>query len=126
MRNGCTDYIKIEDCIHGGMYKVMCRNFDYGVFNKEDCSFIGIRTKFKFTFLFSEYHWDTGPPFGTVKPIKFIKECDLPEHFISDHETVIITQEMIDRGDVSPNLKVGTETRQANTKLMAWLKKNIK
>jgi len=29
---------------------------------------IGIREKFGNEFLFEEFHWDTGPPFGTVNP----------------------------------------------------------
>ena len=126
MRNKNSDYIKIEDCIHGGLYKVDCRNFSYGVFNKKDSSFIGIRHKFGYTYLFSEYHWDSGPPFGTAKPLGFIKKCDLPDDLIIDHEMVIITQEMIDRGEVSPHLKAGVETFQSNTKLEKWLRKNIK
>lgn len=25
--------------------------------------------------MFEEYHWDTGEPYGTVKPIEEIEEC---------------------------------------------------
>lgn len=30
--------------------------------------FIGIRLKFGSKYLFTEYHWDQGPPYGTVQP----------------------------------------------------------
>ena len=33
------DYIKIEDCIHGGLYLIRARNFDYGVYNEENKSY---------------------------------------------------------------------------------------
>lgn len=39
-----------------------------GVYNPVNKGFIGIRTKFKNRFLATEYHWDTGEPFGTAIP----------------------------------------------------------
>jgi hypothetical protein len=48
--------------------------------------FIGLRTKFDSTFLFTEYHWDTGEPHGTVKPTEDLG-IDLPEG-ISIEETL--------------------------------------
>lgn len=68
------DYIPVDDCIHGGLYKVYARNFSLGVYNKREQGFIGIRHKFTMEFLDTEYHWDTGAPYGTVKP------TDLLEH----------------------------------------------
>lgn len=62
------DYIKLENCEHGFIYKIRSRNLKFGVFNKNDNGFIGIREKFDFKYLFTEYHWDTGAPYGTVKP----------------------------------------------------------
>ena len=56
---------KIDECIKGRIYKIRCRNFSFGVCNGTD-GFIGIRTKFNSRFLFTEYHWDTGAPYGTV------------------------------------------------------------
>ena len=73
------DYIPIKDCVHGGLYLIRARNFDYGVYNEENKSFIGIRYKFGETFLFAEDHWDIGEPYGTVKPKEFIKQCPLKE-----------------------------------------------
>jgi hypothetical protein len=57
--------IPIKDCVVGRVYKIRCRNLSYGVYDG-DGGFIGIRTKFGSRFLFTEYHWDTGAPFGTV------------------------------------------------------------
>jgi len=56
----------IKDCEFRRIYKLECRNLKYGVFDGKD-GFIGIRTKFKSRFLFREYHWDQGAPYGTVR-----------------------------------------------------------
>lgn len=71
-------FIALNECEHGYVYKIRSRNLSMGVFNKESNGFIGIRLKFKYEFLFTEYHWDTGASLGgTVKPIEII--CKLPE-----------------------------------------------
>lgn len=57
--------IPIKDCIVGRVYKIRCRNLSYGVYDG-DSGFIGIRTKFGSRYLFTEYHYDSGAPFGTV------------------------------------------------------------
>lgn len=57
--------IPIKDCIKARLYKIKCRNMTYGVWNGEN-GFIGIRCKFGKRFLFTEYHWEAGPPYGTV------------------------------------------------------------
>jgi hypothetical protein len=65
--------IKLEDCEHGYLYEVRGRNLGIGIFNKSDNSFHYIRTKFNFKFIDKEFHWDTGAPYGTAKPIKKLK-----------------------------------------------------
>ncbi len=70
-----NDYLKIENCIQGGLYEIDARNFSLGVYNKKEQSFIGIRYKFGSEFLDVEFHWDTGVPHGTVKPLRHIEEC---------------------------------------------------
>lgn len=70
--------IALENCKHGFLYKIDSRNLITGVFNQESKGFIGIREKFGDEFLFTEYHWDTGAPFGTVKPQEEL--CQLPEN----------------------------------------------
>jgi hypothetical protein len=71
-------YIKIDDCKNGYLYSLHSRNLTYGVYNEENKGFIGIREKFEQEYLFTEYHWDTGPPYGTVKPIKELEKFNGP------------------------------------------------
>jgi len=72
-----VEYIKLEDCVDGMLYLIDSRNLSIGVFNKARNGFIGIRLKWEDRFLFTEYHWDTGEPFGTVKPIKLLENCPI-------------------------------------------------
>lgn len=62
--------IPLDQCEHGYLYRIRSRNLMTGVFNKESNGFIGIREKFGNEYLFTEYHWDTGAPFGTVHPVE--------------------------------------------------------
>ena len=67
-------FIPLDQCEHGWLYHIRARNFRLGIYNKAEREFVGIRTKFGNRYLFGEYHWDTGPPLGTVKPIvKLVK-----------------------------------------------------
>jgi len=69
--------IPLTECIHGGFYKIHARNFNYGVFNKNKNGFVGVREKFGNEYLFVEFHYDTGPPYGTVKPHEFLEMCPI-------------------------------------------------
>ena len=62
------NYIPLPECERGSVYRLQSRNLRFGVFDGKS-GFIGIRLKFNSRFLFREYHWDNGPPYGTVKPI---------------------------------------------------------
>jgi hypothetical protein len=73
----CVKHIPLSDCKHGWLYKIQSRNLIMGVFNEEKSRFVGIRGKFDQRFLFVEYHWDTGPPFGTVKPLECLEPCPI-------------------------------------------------
>jgi hypothetical protein len=64
-----SDYIPLDECKHGHVYRINARNFGVGVFNEKDNGFIGIRYKLGSRFLDTEHHWDQGPPHGTVKPL---------------------------------------------------------
>jgi len=70
-------WIAIDDCKDGGFYEIDARNFSYGVYSKKKQGFYGVRHKFNYVFLELEDHWDTGAPYGTVKPIAFIKDCPI-------------------------------------------------
>ena len=61
-------WLPIDDMVAGHVYRIESRNLTYGVWNPDLVGFTGIRTKFGHRFLFTEDHWDTGPPHGTAKP----------------------------------------------------------
>ena len=71
------EYLSLDECIDGGLYRLYGRNFQLGVYTKRHQGFIGIRHKFSFEFLDLEFHWDTGAPYGTVKPITYLEKCPL-------------------------------------------------
>lgn len=48
------------------IYRIRSRNLLVGAWNPETSGFIGIREKFGSDYLFTEYHWDHDPHFGTV------------------------------------------------------------
>jgi len=73
------NYIPLEECRDRQLYYIRSRNLSFGVFVKEQKGFVGIRTKFGHRYLFTEYHWDTGAPFGTVHPKQLLEECPIED-----------------------------------------------
>jgi hypothetical protein len=67
--------IPLSECKQGVVYRLLSRNLVSGVFDGKT-GFIGIREKFGVRFLSTEYHWDTGPPYGTARPLGAIGEID--------------------------------------------------
>lgn len=63
-----TTDIPLVECLHGHIYKVRSRNLLYGVWDEQSKGFIGIREKFGFRYLSTEYHYETGAPHGTACP----------------------------------------------------------
>lgn len=63
--------IEIVDLVENGVYLVDSRNFKVAIYRDE--AFHGIRHKFGQKFMDREFHWDTGAPFGTVKPIELLE-----------------------------------------------------
>ena len=61
--------IPLPECKKRTIYKVNSRNLLYGVYDGNE-GFLGIRQKFDYKFLFTEYHYDQGAPHGTVRPIE--------------------------------------------------------
>jgi hypothetical protein len=55
-----------EPLEQGGIYRIQSRNLAAGVYDGKG-GFIGIREKFGDTYLFTEYGWEQGPPYGTVR-----------------------------------------------------------
>lgn len=70
-------YIPLSDCKHGWLYKIRSRNLTLGIFREDKKGFVGIRQKLGEKYLFVEFHWDTGPPFGTVKPLECLESCPI-------------------------------------------------
>jgi hypothetical protein len=65
-------YIPLDLCKDSFLYIINARDATIGIYNEKDFSFTISRTKFSSNFLFEEYHWDTGSPFRTAKPLKEI------------------------------------------------------
>ena len=63
-------YLKMTDMKARFVYLIMARNAHIGIWIPEEKGFLISRTKFKDNFLFTEYHWDADPHFGTAKPFK--------------------------------------------------------
>lgn len=78
------NYIELNECKAGKVYRLQSRNLAFGVYDGRE-GFIGIRTKFSDRFLFTEYHWDQGPPYGTVKPLQELDDVLDPLLVLADH-----------------------------------------
>ena len=77
---GRGDYprVPMDQCIPRRLYKLRSRNLTFGVYDGSE-GFEGIRWKFTSSFLATEYHWDQGPPWGTVSGVEDTG-VDLPDH----------------------------------------------
>jgi hypothetical protein len=82
--------IPLAACITGRVYQLHCRNFRVGVYNGRK-GFIGIREKFGSRYLFTEFHWEIGPPFGTVSETVDLEIDVPPEIQIAEDSAVIDT-----------------------------------
>jgi hypothetical protein len=64
-------YIAKPDLIVGKQYRCLARNFEVGTWN--GTGFDYMRYKFGHTFPDVEYHYDDGPPYGTVRPLEIVE-----------------------------------------------------
>ena len=69
-------WIPMEELQNCHLYRINARNAEYGIWIEEDKAFMISRVKCGYNILFGEDHWDTGFPYGTVKPIREI--CRAP------------------------------------------------
>ena len=69
-------YLLLSECKDGFVYFILARNAHIGIFNEKKKTFVISRHKFGDNFLFEEDHWDTGEPYGTVKPIRLIEKFE--------------------------------------------------
>lgn len=73
MRNG-EDYLRIDELKDNHSYKIYARNAYVGIWIKNEKAFMISRyTASHHPHLFYEYHWDTGQPLGTVKPLQLLE-----------------------------------------------------
>ena len=71
-----TDYLGMDELEDQYSYKIYARNAYAGVWLKGKNGFLISRYKIgPRPYLFIEYHWDTGEPLGTVKPLGLIEKC---------------------------------------------------
>jgi len=79
-----STYMPIKDCRPGYLYHINARNASYGIYKDKESAFEIARTKWPDfdPFLFDEYHYDTGAPYGTVLPIKELEKC--PDDILKD------------------------------------------
>jgi len=101
-------YISLNQCADKGVYFINARNGLVGVFRAKTRGFILSRFKFDSNFLFEEYHWDTGEPFGTVKPIERLSMCSLPINTDADNKKLLsllntITKDVVRRKSDRPD-----------------------
>lgn len=86
--------IPMSECKPGYLYVIRARNARIGIYNSsEEGSFTISRYKFQANYLFEEYHWDTGAPFGTAKPIREL--CEAPA-FQDDKEKLTWLNRMVE------------------------------
>lgn len=69
-----ANYIALTECKDRFLYRLRSRNLGFGVFNKKQNGFVGVREKFGARYLATEYHYDTGAPFGTAQPLEELEE----------------------------------------------------
>lgn len=71
-------WVPLCECIDGHLYSIDARNGSFGIFVKGDGikhkynndAFILSRYKLGNNYIDQEFHWDTGEPHGTAKPIE--------------------------------------------------------
>lgn len=73
------EYIPLAQCKDHYTYIIRSRNLIVGVFRESTGGFMGIREKFGSEYLFEEFHYDTGAPFGTVRPVRVLEQCPIAD-----------------------------------------------
>lgn len=71
------EYISKCELEEGENYECKARNFKIGTWR--DGAFRYLRKKFGYEFMDREFHWDDGPPFGTVKPLRKLNNSYVEE-----------------------------------------------
>lgn len=109
-------HIPIDQCVHGRLYRLSSRNLGMGVYNQANKGFVGIREKFGSEYLSTEYHWDTGAPHGTARPLEDLGPCPVTD--LNESHLIAVTAEMAAKSEW---LKEGETCWRTNKELMDWL-----
>jgi hypothetical protein len=72
---GEKPFLRMNELISGGLYEIDARNASLGIWIYDQLGFLIRRQKMGDIFLFVEYHYESGSPFGTVRPYVFIEKC---------------------------------------------------
>jgi hypothetical protein len=103
--------IPASECKHGGLYRISSRNLSFGVFNSHHNGFVGIREKYGNYYLFTEFAWECGPPYGTVIPMEYLEDYHgEPVEYLN-----ATTKEDIEK------FLAGNTSHVENTDLFNWL-----
>lgn len=82
--------VPIEEMQEGFAYLIDARNACVGIWESDSKGFTVARCKFGATFLATEYHWDTGAPYGTAKPFECLSE--VPSNYSEDQLVIYLTR----------------------------------
>lgn len=123
--------ITLQDCKPRGLYRIDARNFSLGVYNGVSKGFYGLRYKFGNTFIDEEFHWDTGAPHGTAKPLEALPES-LPESIaLGEHlrayckncNKPVVFRDLYEHVEASPGCEKLSVASKYNDALHEWLEK---
>jgi len=80
-------WLGMEELVNRQLYFIWARNFNVGIWCAERQAFFGIRRKWGRQFVDREFHWSTGAPYGTAKPIAEFPGWHLPVNISFDSDT---------------------------------------
>ena len=72
-------FINVLDCHHRKLYKLKSSYIDFGVFNSDDDSFIGIMDRSNKKYFHREYHAQALRPENTAFPLELIGDCPVKD-----------------------------------------------
>jgi len=97
------EYLKMDSLSDGYAYKIFARNAYVGIWLAHKKSFLIARYKCgPNPYLFEEYHWDSDPRFGTVKPLELIEKCPTltPNYDMQDKKILRYLQDLEEKNPI--------------------------